>query len=88
VKERKLERISPEEYEDVVQLAAQCRRLMETALGVAGRLRPATRETSPRGKVRSRLDCVIHDFIAQAVRDLGTIADTAARHLEDEGQIE
>jgi hypothetical protein len=84
VKERKPERISPQEYEDIVQLAAQCRRLMETAVGVAGRLRPVAREKSARGQVRSRLDCVLHDFITPASRDLNAIADAASRHLEDE----
>jgi hypothetical protein len=86
VKERKQERISPEEYERINQVAAQARRLMEAALGLASALRPAVRESSPRGQVRSRLDCVTHDFIAPMVRDLGAITDLAARFLEDERQ--
>jgi len=81
VTKRKSERLSAAEYGQVTNLAAELRRFLEAAYRV--RLRPA-RETSPRGRTRSRLACVLHDYIAPAVRDLDSIAEAAARRLEDE----
>lgn len=82
---RKSERLSREEYEQVTRLADELRHFMATARGV--RLRPA-RETSPRGRAWSRLACVLHDYISPAVRDLDSIAENAARRLEDKGTQE
>jgi hypothetical protein len=81
---RKPERISPDEYERITQLSSQARRLMEAAVDLTTRLRPALRETSPRGQVRSRLECVQQDFLSPLVRDLNRIAETAGRGLEDD----
>lgn len=83
---RNPERISPDEYEEITQLSSQARRLMEAAVGITTRLRPALRLTSPRGQVRTRLECVKQDVISPLVRDLNRIAEIAARGLEDEGK--
>jgi hypothetical protein len=81
---RKPEGISPDEYEQIRKLSSQARRLMEAAVGLTTRLRPTSRETSPRGQVRARLECVKQDFLSPLVRDLHRIAEIAARGLEDD----
>jgi hypothetical protein len=81
VTKRTGDRLSREEHEQLTRLAEELRRFMEMARSV--RLRPA-RESSPRGQARSRLACVLHDYISPAIRDLDSIAEAAARHLEDE----
>lgn len=85
--ERKTERLSPAEHEELVRFSAQVRRCLESGIGLAARIRPA-RETSHRGRARSRLDCVLHDYISPAIRSLEEIVAQTARHLEGEGDAE
>jgi hypothetical protein len=83
---RKTERLSAAEQAELARFVVELRRCLETGLGVATGLRPA-RETSPRGLARSRLDCVLHDFLGPAVRDAESIAAGAARALEAEAPV-
>lgn len=86
MKPTRRERLSADEHEGIVRLAALLRQAHKTGLGVAGRIRPA-RVASPRGRARSRLECVLHDFLAPAVRDVDSIAESAARSLEAEEEL-
>jgi hypothetical protein len=76
------EGLSSAEHEELVRLAAQLHQIQESARGAAARLRPA-REDSPRAEARSRLECVIHDYLVPAARDTESIVQSAARALED-----